>query len=308
MNIWLLKDNKKEGPHHDFEVRSMITNKEIEPETLVWHEGMVKWEPIGSLPLFEDSFHEKEEESGQEDEPADTEVVPERVPEVNSGNVKAYLEDLAQKEEREPHVPARKYTAEGEPVTTLYDGAQGVFLWRRMFARILDIALLGFILYLTSIFAHREFAPFITEQGNLVFVLSFVTLYETFCIHLFGSSVGKAILGIRIESRSGPNIGLFRAFLRGLVIASTYIFLFSPFFPILFILCLFFAKKRGILPWDVYGNSRARALPMTRTRVIGALLFLISLIIILSLVTPTQFYNQLFDSIEQLSGDLKKEP
>ena len=173
-----------------------------------------------------------------------------------------------------------------------------------MFARILDIALLGHS-YLTSIFAHREFAPFITEQGNLVFVLSFVTLYETFCIHLFGSSVGKAILGIRIESRSGPNIGLFRAFLRGLVIASTYIFLFSPFFPILFILCLFFAKKRGILPWDVYGNSRARALPMTRTRVIGALLFVISLNFISSLVTPTQFYNQLFDSIERLSGDFK---
>ena len=125
MNIWLLKDNKK-GPHHDFEY-GPVTNKEIEPETLVWHEGMEKWEPIGSLPLFEDSFHGKEEESGQEDEPADTEVVPERVPEVNSGNVKAYLEDLAQKEEREPHVPARKYTAEEKPSPHFTTGHKACF-------------------------------------------------------------------------------------------------------------------------------------------------------------------------------------
>jgi len=300
MNVWLLIDGKKDGPHHDFEVRSMINNKDLEPETMAWHEGMGAWKPIGEISLFEDSFIEEESlpyddnENGAESQPESSVEV------VRAENIKAHLESLAKEDNKSNYLPSRKYTAEGDPVTTLHDGEIGVFLWRRFFARILDLNFISSILVFTAIVAHREPFSFFSEPKNTLLIVIFFVFYDILCVHLFGTSLGKATLGIRIESSTGPNLGIFRTVLRTLTLSVLiYLFIHPLLIPIFIILCVFFGKKRGRLPWDTYGDSVARALKLSKNHIIGAIIFYLTINIIMTLAIPSSMHEDMNKLIEQ---------
>ena len=311
MNIWLLIDGKKDGPHHDFEVRSMINNGDLEPEVLAWHEGMDEWKPIGEIGLFEDSFKPEETETDEEesDENIEGEANTEKTQVVvDESDVKRYLEHLASQENKSSHVPPRKYTAEGQPVTTLYDGETGVFLWRRGVGRTLDVIFLFFILFMTAVFSHRNPVDFMLDPTNGYFFLSFFLMYELITIHLFGTSIGKAIMGIRIESFVGPNLGFGRSLLRGFVVVITLMIFWNVLLlPLLFAMCIFFEKRRKLLPWDIYGSSIARGLPMSKARIIGAIMFLLALLMLASLITPPSLVEKMQDSLQEMQEKLNNE-
>ena len=276
----------------------MINNKDLAKDTLAWHEGMDKWLPIGEIDLFESSFQELPRAKNIEHDSNPSEKSSVEV--VDKSNVKAYLEQLAKQDKVSSHKPVRKYTADGDPVTTLHDGEIGIFLWRRIFARILDSTFLISVLFMTAIFAHKDPVDFFTKAEHGVLIFTFYTFYEILCLHLFGSSIGKAILGIRIESFAGPNLSLLRATFRGL--ATTFIILVfgDPIFAIvLFFLCILFVKKRKMLPWDVYGASSARALPFSKNHLIGGILFYIIINLIVGLMTPEHITEGLLENLKE---------
>ena len=162
MQVWLLIDGTKEGPFHDFEVRSKITHDDLPADTMAWYESMDSWKPLGEIGLFEDSFNEKkdaidslEDEDLEDDssEPAATEVNRPKV--VNAENVEEYIEELRRTEIA--NRPPRKHTPEGIPIPSLYDGVVGVHLWRRLAARSFDFLATSVFIFLGLVFNNADF-------------------------------------------------------------------------------------------------------------------------------------------------------
>jgi hypothetical protein len=56
MDIWIIQDGEKTGPHHDFEIRRKIETGELPPTTPAWHEGLDSWKPLGEIDLFSREF------------------------------------------------------------------------------------------------------------------------------------------------------------------------------------------------------------------------------------------------------------
>jgi uncharacterized RDD family membrane protein YckC len=303
MNVWLLIDDKKNGPHHDFEIRSMINNKELRPEVMAWHEGMEKWKPLDEIPLFQDSFDSELNENEGDD---DIHQANEKFKIVDRSNVKAYLEQLTLEENQ--NGPKRTYTAEGELVLTLQDGELGVYLWRRIFARVADLILLICLTFIYILLFKRQDPTIIleTERGMLLWMLLIVT-YDTFMLHIAGTTIGKAILGIRIESLTGQNLSLLQSFIRGLVVTVSIVAAGHPIVLIIIItLCIVFAKLRQRLPWDIYATSASRALKFSVGRAIATVLMIISLLIMVGMFTPKHIAEQQEKRANELLEQLGK--
>lgn len=309
MNIWLLTDGKKNGPHHDFEVRSMINNKDLEPEVMAWHEGMGEWKMLGEMPLFEDQFQEEDVESEGLEEPKETpstgELLSSPQPQ-QAENIKTHLESLHAQQNPTSH--KRSFTAEGEPVESLYDGELGIFLWRRFFARALDVFLL-FSTILLVIILFKQQNPFYflhTQQGQITTVLLW-GLYDTLFIYAFGTTIGKAILGVRIESYTGSNLGLMKSIIRAAVVTLVLTSSSAPILGILMlVMCIFFAKLRKRLPWDLYASSAARALPLTRMRIISVIIVFFVVNILFGALTPKSVQEDILNMQNEMFSKLKK--
>lgn len=280
MNIWLLIDNKKEGPLHDFEVRSMISDGNLEKGTMAWYEGMPEWKPIEQLPLFEDAFHEDafQDAESQEDAP---EVV-------TSSNVDAYLNKLS-KEEKEASGQPLRTTPEGEPIPTLHDGIIGLFILRRLMARFLDFFVIvsGLILFI-MLFAKANPITYFQSEKGLWIILATFFIYEVGFLYTWGTTVGKALLGLRTESFTGNNLPLIAVSLRTIIVL--LFMLFSLSHPLMFLLnvglCIFFIVKKQICPWDAYGRSHSRGLKLTISRIAGAICLFIALNLMVNFFTP----------------------
>lgn len=59
MNYWVVIDHKKLGPHSLAEVLTMP----LEPDTLVWHDGLPTWRQASALPELAVMFAPKEEQA-----------------------------------------------------------------------------------------------------------------------------------------------------------------------------------------------------------------------------------------------------
>ncbi len=289
MNIWILKNGQKDGPHHDFEIRSMINNDDVTPDVAAWHEGMEKWLPLGEIPLFMDSF-KKEEEPLEDDEISDTfssEVIPATVE--------------APSVEATSNTGPRRHTPEGEYIPSLRDGQRGVFLWRRFFARFIDFYILSATLCLLAIFNGQNPFDINSTINNQLFIILFIFLYDLILSHVFGSTIGKALLGLRVESAfDGQNIGLTRGILRSLAVSFIIPLGANVILgPIFLVFCIFFAKKRFMLPWDTYGASAVRGLPLTTARIIGAVMIFICITLMVQFFTPPQLLEELQQQLQQ---------
>ncbi len=56
MDIWIIRDGEKTGPHHDFEIRRRIESGELPASTPAWHEGLDAWKPLVQIDLFRREF------------------------------------------------------------------------------------------------------------------------------------------------------------------------------------------------------------------------------------------------------------
>jgi uncharacterized RDD family membrane protein YckC len=47
MDVYVMKDGKRQGPYQPFLLKEMLDEGELTPLDTVWHEGMEKWQPLG---------------------------------------------------------------------------------------------------------------------------------------------------------------------------------------------------------------------------------------------------------------------
>ncbi len=279
----------------------MINNKDLEPDVMAWHEGMGPWLPIGEIPLFEDQFKEEEEEIETDIVEIESVPPPSASASFQPENIKAHMESLHA--QQHPSGRKRSFTAEGEPVESLYDGEPGVFLWRRFFARLLDTSLLTFaVLLVTILFQKQNPLHFVLSQQGQVTTAVLFTLYDTLFLYAFGTSIGKALLGIRIESFTGHNLGLFRSLIRAVVVTLVITATGAPLLSLfILVMCILFAKMRNRLPWDLYASSSTRALPLTGMRVISAIIAFIVAAILVGSFTPPDIQEDMQRTLQEIS-------
>ena len=122
----------------------------------------------------------------------------------DSLNTERYLRALEDRSGQQgPSVPAE-------------DAASGVYQpWRRYFARALDDALLAFVsrTFLVLI-AHLPPDGALTLTLTALLTMGLQLVLEPFLLHLTGTTPGKALLGLRILSRSGGTLSFSAAFSR----------------------------------------------------------------------------------------------
>lgn len=56
MQIWLIRNGEKYGPHADYHIRQGIENGQYTAETPAWHEGLPAWTTLGEMVVFQSAF------------------------------------------------------------------------------------------------------------------------------------------------------------------------------------------------------------------------------------------------------------
>lgn len=171
MDIWIIRDGEKTGPHHDFEIRRRIESGELPASTPAWHEGLSAWKPIVEIDLFQREF----------DKPAPAVNPPDASP-------APWLDKpLPPPIPEEPH------------------------LVRRFWARWLDLFLFAGIWWIAMRAAGRDVGMILQQPWIMLFRYVPWFIFETFLLHRFGTTPGKWLLGIRVINNDGSLLNLAEA-------------------------------------------------------------------------------------------------
>jgi uncharacterized RDD family membrane protein YckC len=253
MDVWLIEDGERRGPFPQFEIERRILDGDLEPDCPAWVEGQGSWQEISRSPQFAAVFERARDalQGGPEPDPAAGQAEPEPEP------VAA----------QPPELPA-------QAVTT----AQ---LLRRFWARWFDLHLFGVIWWSGMRLAGHDLAALMTDMWMLVWQMLPWFAIEALMIHLWGTTPGKALLGIRVRQADGspPSIGAsvwrsLRVWTLGLGLGM----------PLLVILCqglsLWTSRRLGRPLWDVAGDHRVAVGPLRPARLslfVGLFVVLIGL-------------------------------
>ena len=238
-------DKEREGPLTQFQVRDRIDAGEFDSANLAWTRGMDEWKPLGEFREFGDVFarasppSERSEESEFESD-IDDAFGP--VPPGKDSGESISAEEAAETGER------TWMDAAEEP--------QPFRLWTRVGARVIDTILL-FTCAITlfslagtgAIMGLGLFFPFV------VVALTFVIEAGLLCS--FGTTPGKALLGIEVRDSEGQILSWGAAFRRSLLVWLRGVGLGHPLFAgILMLFCYFEVKRTGTILWDREQNLR----------------------------------------------------
>lgn len=199
MLIFLAENGQKTGPFQTWEVRSRLERKEITLETLAWHEGCESWIPLNKLPAL----------------------------------------GLANRTEESPPPPLPEMTPEPERGMPRDATPTGMDTrprpWLRLLARLMDQGLLTLILACIVRALGYKFSTFLLNPGWALSMPLIMLVMEAFCLHHFGTTPGKALLGMRVvcmgSSANPPPLPV--AFQRSmLVVAIGHLLYLDPFLTV----------------------------------------------------------------------------
>jgi len=291
MKIWILIDGKKEGPVEDYLVRERIDNNEVTHDTLAWHEGLDGWKPVSELTPFRSAFPTNQ-----------VEEIPIEV--VDEKNVDEYLKQVDQ--ETALHEPSEKSEASGPPPLPV--GTPGLYLWRRALARGFDwFAYFSFVMLLLTVSGNRVVDIFNPEAPGMLMsiVISWVIL-DGIAIHLWGTTPGKWILGLRIERLDRSRLGLaqsifrsFRAWVLGMGMGSALVFITAP-------ICIYFANRNGATIWDGRSGFQCRGFDLKAGNILAFICFCVATLMFFFEAIPTDQRDELDQRAYEMREQLKK--
>lgn len=289
MRVWIIIDGEKQGPFSDYEIRSKIAYTEIKKDTLIWYTGLEKWQVIEDTPAFSKDFNDGEFQ-------------------IHYKNPNEELEDP---EELLPiNTPAENHTPEGEKILTLNDGEVKHFFIRRVFARFLDINLItqGYSIFII-IFYKTSPIVYIERPEVIISICLIILLYDI-CFHFaWGTTIGKLLLGLKIEQtqKKLPSLGssILRAIMLYFCVSVICIYFPLGFFLILALL-IFSVKFNKKLPWDQWTNTQARGLPLKKGHIASYICMFISLQLIVSFTTPEHIKEESIKVFEKKLEQLKE--
>lgn len=151
--------------------------------------------------------------------------------------------------------------------------------WVRFFARFIDYILFFFLIGLSQVVAYYYFfySPlFFISWPAATFIWCFI---EAFCLYAWGRTPGKALLGIRIVSKSGKKLTYGAGLSRAL---SVWLLGLGAMMPLINLVTLSVAcvklSRNGITSWDKRGECSVQHAPLTWWRIVIALFIYLSVV------------------------------
>lgn len=194
-------------------------------------------------------------------------------------NAKKYLNQL---EEKALETGTKYFSMEKDILPQVFNP------WRRFFARSLDFSIYGIIisaiqvLFFHSMIANQSTAAIVTDT---VLVLALMLFMEPVLLSNFGTTLGKAIFGLRVESHEGKKLSYYDAFYRTYgVIRYGLGFQIPIYSTVTHVKSYHICKEGGTLPWDEYVSYTIKDKKLYRSVVfvgVSGLLFSIALMLIL---------------------------
>jgi len=270
MEFYLSIDGRKEGPFSTFKVDEFLDDGRITPDTLGWHRDLEGWKPVREITALDGVMVGREprpetsgEESKEEKNRAITARVPPPLPDPEGEDDESERVETAAAAEKPAATSGPKHEKEIRPF---------VRFWARMF----DYTLVSVVVFLVSdvSFARptpdESFADMMsryleqmqTPEARALARTQFFSLVgwhlvETVLIHLFGTTPGKALLGIRIAASDGSRVPMLRSLGR-----SFYVYVLGAgFYQVPFILIgmtfsFFRLMATGKCLWDQHLDIR----------------------------------------------------
>lgn len=260
MRTWIITDGEKNGPYEIAQVARRIESGELKPEQYGWIEGMKEWQPLSQIPQFRDAVASV---SGIVSQPASensSDALPPPLP--NSSGPAAPISRTAAW--NVPPFTPREKTAE---------------LIRRFFARWFDFILITNSIFVAAILSGADLkALFVNPWFQYSIMVGWILLEGAF-IHIWKSSPGKFLLGLRVHRQDGARLSAGASLLRS---ARVFVMGMGMVHPILLPLChgfsWWFTKKFGVALWDGPAGNRISALPLSAWR--WVLFFLVAFTIV----------------------------
>jgi uncharacterized RDD family membrane protein YckC len=274
MDIWIIRNGKKIGPIHDFEVRRKINDGELTPDTPSWHEGLGAWRPLGEIDLFRREFELTSNEAASktiENEPgaAASEPTP---PDSNPSSDPDLNRDPKSANLAPPPPPL--------PAKAVYG--------RRFWARWFDLSLYSGFWWLGMWAAGQNIEAALSNPW--IMFAQYIPWFaiEALLIQRFGTTPGKWLLGLQVRNLDNTRLDLNASIRRSVRVLFTGI---GFGWGLLAVFCqamsLVVAKRLGTTLWDHSGGHRVNSTPLQAAKIIALpILFFLVLQMQLIVIVP----------------------
>ncbi len=224
MQIYLVIDEEKKGPFTLFQVEEQLREGTFSENQLAWYDGVGEWQALRDLPPFESFFRRRDAE----------------------------LED-----ERRLNAVERAAEYQRERAETLPKSV--VRPWTRFWARNLDFWFF-FLFCFTLMLTMRALGWIDTSMEGfmnaLLMLMPVMHLMEAYCLDRWGTTPGKALVGIRIVDAEGKTLNFGAALRRSLGVFVIGLGCYVPIFQIIAVPYAYYSlvKNRRSF-WDVSTGS-----------------------------------------------------
>lgn len=218
MDIFWIQDGQRQGPLPEVEIISGIQRGELDPEIKGWHQGSPGWVPLKELPALA-PYMKKGEASSFAGEEGDISI-------------------FEEKETCDPEEEA------AQAIKIIVVPSPSL----RFLAKVVDMMLV-LVIGFSPI-------PLFNPPYHEVYLFFLVWLllipYETFFIHFFGTTPGKALLNIRVLTRRECRPDLKQSMMRALYVYITGFGFMAPILVLIMpLLSWFFIRKHKMAAWDM---------------------------------------------------------
>ncbi|MGJ8672318.1 RDD family protein [Rubritalea sp.] len=261
MKIWLIENGEKQGPYETYALRERIEVGEISADTLAWYQGAEGWDRIDTIPQLSLLFEAKKE------------VTPPPLPEVTQTPKQALKEAIAREVAKAPPL----------------------HMTRRLFARLFD-----YMLYISLIFVCFQERAMQAMMGDsmpqfLGVGVAYVIL-DGLMTHLWRSSPGKFLLGLKITDQMGHAIPLKGSLIRSLRawVLGLGMWVMMPFS---LAISAFMAKRFGYFLWDMPHRYRVLARPFSALHVIAYIVCVIIVNVVFSTLISEDVMVEMYKAV-----------
>jgi uncharacterized RDD family membrane protein YckC len=245
---WLILNGEKSGPFSLGEISRRIRAGEVSGADPAWHVGISSWTPLGQIAELREVFDEDK------------------------------MHDLGT-DDAAPYLPP----SSGPPPLP-----QANPVYRRFWARWLDIQTYSALWWLALSLAGQDIKSLFLSPWLTLIQLVPWFLIEAACIHLFATTPGKALLGLRVVNRDGSRLSLgaslhrsFRVLVMGIGLG------LGVLCQICQALAWFTVRRTGATLWDLSGGHKVEAKPASGWRITAcAVLFITAMQISGTVLAP----------------------
>lgn len=236
MDIWLIREGEKHGPHPPYHIRDGISSGRYDADTPAWHQGLDAWTTLGEMALYKDEFDPASDFAGGP-------------PGIDSGPAGPDPIDAP------PPLPA-----------TPPDPAS-LHLARRFWARWVDLHLYTAIWWWFLWVTHRDVGAIFNNPWILMIQLVPWFAVEAALLHRHGTTPGKWLLGIHVRNADGGALELGQSVKRALRVLVAGIGLgWGLISPICQGVSWWITRRIGRTLWDHLGDHRVEFVPIRRMR------------------------------------------